>query len=93
MILLGIGVLLIGLIVMLIINIFVANTMLGMLISGAAVLLFSVLIAYDTQRIKEEFLTHGDVNNAAVCGALSLYLDFLNMFIHLMHIFGVANDD
>ena len=84
---------LIGLILVMIVNLFVANTLLGTLISAAAVVLFAALIAYDTQRIKDDFLMNGgEVGNAAVQGALSLYLDFLNMFIHLLHLFGYTND-
>lgn len=67
--------------------------MLGILISVAAVVLFSILIAYDTQRIKDDFIANGgEVNNSAVQGALSLYLDFLNLFIPLLHLFGYTND-
>ena len=84
---------LIGLIVAMIINIFVMNTMFGMLISSVAVLIFSGLIAYDTQLIKNQYLEQGEVGNSAICGALSLYLDFLNLFIHLLALFGVKLDD
>ena len=83
---------LIGLIVAMLINLFVASAQVSWLISVVAVILFSALIAYDTQRIKDDYLSMGEVGNSAVCGALSLYLDFLNMFIHLLSIFGVTND-
>ena len=84
---------LIGLIIVMIVNLFIASTMMGMLISAGAVVLFSALIAYDTQRIRNDFLEVGDVNNSAVQGALSLYLDFLNIFIHLLHLFGINVGD
>jgi len=83
---------LIGLIIVMVINIFVANAMMQILISIAGVLLFSALIAYDTQRIKDEFISYGDINNSAVQGALSLYLNFLNMFLFLLQLFGYKND-
>jgi len=83
---------LIGLIILMITNIFLGSAAIAWWISVAAVALFAALIAYDTQRIRDEFSIHGDVNNAAVQGALSLYLDFLNMFIYMLHLFGIGND-
>jgi FtsH-binding integral membrane protein len=83
---------LIGLLIVMVVNIFVASTMLGLLISVAAVLLFAALTVYDTQKIKEIYQTvSGDAENthrAAIMGALTLYLDFINMFIHLLRLFG-----
>lgn len=84
---------LIGLIVAMIVNLFIASAQVSWLISVIAVVLFAALIAYDTQRIKDDYLAHGEVGNSAVSGALSLYLDFINMFIHLLNIFGIANND
>ena len=82
---------LIGLIIASIVNIFLASSMLEFAISAIGVLIFVGLTAYDTQKIKEsynegmgaELLTKG-----AVMGALSLYLDFLNLFLMLLRLFG-----
>ncbi|MBI1363832.1 MAG: BAX inhibitor (BI)-1/YccA family protein [Proteobacteria bacterium] len=83
---------LIGLIIVMVVNIFVASSMLGLLISAAAVLIFAGLTVYDTQKIKELYSdVAGDSENthrAAVLGALTLYLDFINMFLHLLRLFG-----
>lgn len=84
---------LIGLIILMVTNLFIGSAAFGWWISIAVVLLFAALTAYDTQRIREDYAIHGDINNAAVQGALSLYLDFLNMFVHLLHLFGVSGDD
>jgi FtsH-binding integral membrane protein len=58
-----------------------------------AVFIFIGLIAYDTQKIKENYFqfAHSDVeqiNKIALWGALSLYMDFINLFVHLLHLFG-----
>ena len=68
---------------------------LQLLISGAGVLIFAALTAYDTQQIKLMYYEadSGEVaTKKSIIGALRLYLDFLNMFIFLMHILGVARD-
>ena len=74
------------------INIFVGSDQMSFLISLIAVPLFAGMTAYDTQKIKEIGMqTAGDEvsqSRAAVMGALSLYLDFINMFIHLLHLIG-----
>lgn len=83
---------LIGLLIVMVMNIFIASSMLSLLISAAAVLIFAGLTVYDTQKIKEIYgQVAGDAENthrAAVMGALTLYLDFINMFIHLLRLFG-----
>ncbi len=82
---------LIGIIIAGIVNIFLASPMLHFVISAAGVLIFSGLIAYDTQNIKEEYAEHyGDPANhtMAVMGALSLYINFINLFILLLQFFG-----
>jgi uncharacterized protein len=86
---------LIGLIVAMIINIFLASTALQWAISFIGVLLFAGLTAYDTQAIKNEYLamrgTPGGeawLERGAVMGALRLYLDFLNMFMFLLQFMG-----
>jgi len=84
----------IGLVVASIVNIFLASSALMFAISAIGVLIFAGLTAYDTQKIKTEYLAHahhGDtewLGKAAIMGALSLYLDFINMFMMLLSLFG-----
>ena len=84
----------IGLIVASIINIFVASSALQFAITIIGVLIFAGLTAYDTQNIKNTYVQHahsGDsewLGKAAIMGALQLYLDFINMFMFLLQIFG-----
>lgn len=70
-----------------IINIFVGSTAAQMAISTLAIIIFTGLTAYDTQRIRDE-LSQGAEGNAEVGGALSLYLNFINIFISLVQLFG-----
>ena len=84
---------LIGLIIASIVNIFVASSALYWGITYLGVLLFAGLTVYDTQKIKMMFLEHGnEVNNntmkLALLGSLTLYLDFVNLFLYLLRIFG-----
>lgn len=82
---------LIGLLIAMVVNIFLASTMLEFAISAVGVLIFVGLTAYDTQRIKESYsASHGaDVlAKGAIMGALSLYLDFINLFMMLLRLFG-----
>ncbi len=82
---------LIGIIIASIVNIFVGSSMMMWIISVVGVLVFSGLTAYDTQQIKEMYF-QGDgtatMGKKAIMGALRLYLDFINLFIMLMHLFG-----
>ena len=84
----------IGLIVAMIINIFIGSGMMMMIISMLGVLIFAGLTAYDTQKIKNMYVAHahhGDtewLDKSAIHGALSLYLDFLNMFQFLLMFMG-----
>jgi FtsH-binding integral membrane protein len=83
----------IGLIIAMVVNMFVASSMLQLGISVIGVLIFAGLTAYDTQQIKLMYYEADGEEVAAkksIMGALKLYLDFLNMFIFLMHILGVA---
>ncbi len=83
----------IGLIIAMVVNMFVASSMLRLGISVIGVLIFAGLTAYDTQQIKLMYYEADSEEVAAkksIMGALKLYLDFLNMFIFLMHILGVA---
>lgn len=83
---------LIGLIVASIVNIFMKSSGLELIISYIGVLIFVGLTAYDTQKIKEMFMQAPDASESmqkyALLGALSLYLDFINLFIYLLRIFG-----
>jgi FtsH-binding integral membrane protein len=80
-----------GLILAMIVNIFLASSALDFVISAVGVLVFAGLTAYDTQRIKEMYDVSDDgtvAGRKAVMGALSLYLDFINMFLMLLRLFG-----
>lgn len=83
---------LIGLIVATIVNMFVRSTGLELIMSYLGVLIFVGLTAYDTQKIKQMFLMAPDASEStqkyAVLGALTLYLDFINLFLYLLRIFG-----
>jgi len=82
---------LIGLIIASLVNIFLASSALDFAISAVGVLIFVGLTAYDTQRIKESYDEgHGAevLQKTAVMGALSLYLDFINLFMMLLRLFG-----
>lgn len=78
---------LIAVIVVSLINLFIGSSVLAMAVSAAAVLVFLGLTAYDTQRIKEQ-IAYSDSPAVEVYGALTLYLDFINLFIHLVQLFG-----
>lgn len=82
---------LIGILIAGAVNIFLASSMLHFMISAAGVLIFAGLTAYDTQRIKEQYSESygGEVQEkVAIFGALSLYLDFVNMFQFLLAFMG-----
>ena len=82
---------LIGIILASIVNIFLGSTALGWAISIIGVLVFTGLTAYDTQRIKNSYNAYDDASIAtkkAVMGALSLYLDFINLFLMLLRLVG-----
>jgi FtsH-binding integral membrane protein len=78
-----------GIIIASLVNVFfVQSAQMHMAIDIVCVLVFAGLTAYDTQQIKQFYLVHGNRGNVAVLGALNLYLDFINIFIHLLHLFG-----
>ena len=81
---------LIGLVVASVVNIFLRSDTLGFIVSWAAVLIFTVLTAYDVQRIQRgDFAAWaGTMEKGAVIGAFHLYLDFINLFFALLRIFG-----
>ena len=70
-----------------IVNIFIGSTVMQMVISALAIIIFLGLTAYDTQQIREELMY--ETNDAAeVRGALTLYMDFINLFLNLLQLFG-----
>ena len=78
---------LIAIIIASIVNIFIGSTVMQMVISALAIIVFLGLTAYDTQKIREEVsLNTNDV--VEVRGALTLYMDFINLFLNLLQIFG-----
>ena len=82
---------LIGIIIASVVNIFMASSALGFAISVIGVLIFTGLTAYDTQKIKEMYSVNDDgtlAGRKAIMGALSLYLDFINLFLMLLRLFG-----
>lgn len=78
---------LIAIIIASVINIFIGSTVFQMVISAIAIIIFLGLTAYDTQRIRE-MLSYDQTGNAEVAGALTLYLNFINLFINLLQLFG-----
>ena len=84
-----------GIIIASVVNIWLASSMMQFIISVVGVLVFAGLTAYDTQRIKEMYF-EGDeevvAGRKAVMGALSLYLDFINLFLMLLQLFGGRRD-
>ncbi|MBN8632013.1 MAG: Bax inhibitor-1/YccA family protein [Rhodobacterales bacterium] len=85
---------LIGLLVAMIVNIFIASSALAFAISVIGVLIFAGLTAYDTQNIKNTYLQHAHamdsewLGKAAIMGALNLYMDFINLFMFLLQFMG-----
>jgi uncharacterized protein len=83
-----------GIIIASVVNIFVASSMLQFIVSVVGVLVFAGLTAYDTQRLKNDYIygyasQGGDVaERAAISGALSLYLNFINLFTLLLQLLG-----
>jgi len=85
---------LIGIIIAGLVNIFLASSFLSFAISVIGVLIFVGLTAYDTQNIKSDYTSNGSVygfespEKASIFGALSLYLNFINIFVHLLSLLG-----
>ena len=82
---------LIAIIITSIVNIFIGSSLLQTIISAAAVIIFLGLTAYDTQKIREQ-LMESDGPAIEVMGALTLYLDFINLFLSLLQLFGDKKD-
>ncbi len=85
---------LIGLVVAMVVNIFLASSALAFAISVIGLLIFAGLTAYDTQKIKTDYIQHAQAMDqewlakSAIMGALNLYLDFINMFMFLLQFMG-----
>jgi FtsH-binding integral membrane protein len=87
--------LLFGLIIAGVANIFFGNSTADLVISGIGVVVFALFTAYDTQRLLAEgaYLSDADERNkGAIMGAVTLYLDFLNLFLYLLRFLGAARD-
>lgn len=83
----------IGLIIAMLVNMFLQSSMMSLIISGIGVLVFVGLTAYDTQKIKRLLTAEGmEVNEStkkvALLGSLTLYLDFINLFLYLLRFLG-----
>jgi uncharacterized protein len=89
---------LIGIIIASVVNIFLRSSAVSMIVSYIGVFIFIGLTAYDTQRLKTMALTQpegldaGVIRKGSILGALSLYLNFINMFLFLLYIFGGSRD-
>jgi len=75
-----------------IVNIFIGSTVMQMVISALAIIIFLGLTAYDTQKIREE-VSYDNNGIAEIRGALTLYLDFINIFLNLLQLFGDKRND
>lgn len=87
---------LVGLIIASVVNIFVRNSMLDFVVSIIGVLVFAGLTAYDSQKIKDMIQVYGSEVNEhtqkiALMGALTLYLDFINLFLYILRLFSRRN--
>lgn len=89
------GAALIGLLVAMLVNMFLRNSVATFVFSIIGVVIFTGLTAYDAQKMKSIYNNYGSqvsTNGLAVLGALQLYLDFINIFLFLLQIFGMGND-
>ena len=84
---------LLGIIIASVINIFLGNATIDMIISIVGIIVFVIFVAYDIQKAKL-FATLDTIpeDNLAIYGALNLYLDFINLFLHLLSMFGNSRD-
>ena len=86
---------LIGILIAMLVNIFLKSSALSFAISILGVLIFVGLTAYDTQKIKEMYNSSDDhevMTKKGIMGALNLYLDFVNIFLFLLQLFGARRD-
>ncbi len=84
---------LVGLIVASVVNVFLQSSALQWLVSVVGVLIFGALTAYDTQKLKQLFAAGDAHANMPLVGALTLYLDFVNMFLFMLQLFGGRRRD
>ncbi len=86
-----------GLIIGMVINLFLRNPMIDLILSGIGVLVFTLLTAYDTQKIKQigqrMLADQETMRKVAILGALTLYLDFINLFLYLLRFMGKRRED
>ena len=84
---------LVGIIIVSLINIFLGNAMVDTIISIVGIVIFTLFVVYDIQKIKS-FSSFSNIptDNLAIYGALQLYLDFINIFLHLLNLFGNSRD-
>ena len=89
---------LIGVVIAGLVNLFFASTLVSFVISCITVLVFVGFTAYDTQQLKEEYLTNGNIygfssqDRSSIHGALQLYLDFINIFVSIVNLTGIKRD-
>jgi len=89
---------LVGLIVLGVMNIFIQSEPMSLALAAISIFVFAGLTAYDTQKIKTSYLemrghaSEEDLSRMATIGALELYLDFINMFLAMLRLFGATND-
>jgi len=75
-----------------IVNVFIGSSTLAMVVSAVAIIVFLGLTAYDTQRIRQEVSILEPDSKAEILGALSLYMNFINIFVSLLQLFGNRDD-
>ena len=83
---------LLGIIIVSIINLFLGNTTLDLILCCLGIIIFIAYVAYDMQKIKVLATTMENEHKVAIIGALELYLDFINLFLRLLQLFGRSND-
>jgi FtsH-binding integral membrane protein len=79
---------LIGLVIATVVNLFMRSTALAWITSSLGVVIFAGLTAYDHQKLRRIHADQGDTRNLSLQGALTLYLDFVNLFVQLLFVFG-----
>lgn len=83
---------LIAIVIASIVNIFIGSSVMSTVISALAIIIFLGLTAYDTQKIREMVSYEEPSGNVEIVGALTLYLDFINLFLNLLQLFGGKKD-
>jgi FtsH-binding integral membrane protein len=83
---------LIAIIIASVVNIFIGSSVATMVISALAIIIFLGLTAYDTQQIRQMVSVYEPDSNAEIVGALTLYMDFINLFLNLLQLFGGRKD-